>query len=230
MELLPQSLAEVIAQLPTIGILVLLEGILSVDNALALAVIARGLPEQQQRRALTFGLVGAVVFRVLALMMAGFLMKWRWVKFVGGGYLVWLAIQHWRKKGADLHKGEGVAKAAASFWRVVLVIELTDIAFAADSILAAVAVSQKLWVVVVGGLIGLIMMRFAASVFIVLLKKFPAFENTAFLLVFGVGLKLLIQGFEIPGVDFHGGQSPAFWIFWGYVAVCLLLGFRRKTA
>jgi len=215
--------------LATIGLLVFLEGILSVDNALAIALIARSLPKSQQRKALTYGLVGAVAFRIVALAMVQQLMGWVWVKFIGGGYLMFIAIKHWVKP-AVAHDETKPAKASAlNFWKVILLIELTDIAFAADSILAAVAVSNKLWVIVIGGIIGLIAMRFAASHFIKLLEKFPNFEQTAYLLVFGVGIKLIVDGFKFPGVNFHSGSSPAFWIFWLFVAVAIAYGFMKRS-
>ena len=88
------------------------------------------------------------------------------------------------------------------FWNTVIAIELTDMAFAVDSIVAAVAmvsgansgekctVHPKLWLVVVGGMLGVIAMRFAAAMFIKLLDKFPRFELSAYLLVLVIGVKL----------------------------------------
>lgn len=212
--------------LVTIGLLIFLEGVLSVDNAVVLALLARQLPENQRKRALTYGIAGAIVFRLLALAFVSHLMKWVWVKFVGGGYLLYVAITHWLKKGGDEQNVTSLK--GLKFWRVVLVIELTDIAFAIDSILAAVAVSPKLWVVVTGGVLGLIMMRFAATLFIRLLDKFPAFEDSAYLLVALVGAKLFIDGFKFPGVDFHSSSSPAFWAFWLLLALFVGLGFRKS--
>ncbi len=220
--------------LATIGLLIFLEGVLSIDNALALALIARTLPERMQRRALTYGLVGAVVFRILAIGMAGFLMKWVWVKFVGGAYLIYMALAHWLKKKSDApaEASESKNSGAVNFWKTIVLIELTDIAFAVDSILAAVALSPKIWVVVTGGVIGLIMMRFAANVFIRLLDRFPNFEQTAYLLVFLVGMKLLIDGTNkfvgLTWIDFHSPSSPAFWSFWILTATFIAMGFRQK--
>lgn len=209
----------------TIGLLVFLEGVLSIDNALALALIARGLPKHLQKKALTYGLIGAVVFRITALALAEHLMQWNWVKFVGGGYLVYMALSHWFLPKKEEHSS--TSSHAASFWKAVVLIELTDIAFAADSILAAVALSPKLWIVVTGGILGLIAMRFAAHVFITLLDRFPNFELTAYVLVLVVGLKLLIDGFKFEGVNFHSSDSPAFWAFWALMVMALIIGFVK---
>lgn len=216
--------------LVAIGFLVFLEGILSIDNALVLALIVSGLPAHQHKRALTYGIVGAIVFRIIAIALASYLMKWTWVKFLGGAYLIYLALHYWWEQRKGKQEGEDGNKSskAKGFWTTVLVVELTDIAFAIDSILTAVALTTKVWVVMTGGIIGLIMMRFAATLFIKLLEKFPRFEPTAYILVFVIGTKLLVDGFKFPQVDFHSASNPAFWIFWGSMLACLIFGFTKK--
>lgn len=209
-----------------LGLLVFLEGVLSIDNALVLALLARPLSKPLQKKALTYGLVGAVIFRLVAVLLAGHLMRWRWVKFVGGGYLLLLAYQHF----FSTNKGHEKSVKARGFWATVLVIELTDIAFAVDSILAAIAMTPKLWLIFTGGILGVILMRFAASQFIHLLEKFPRFENTAFLLVFVIGVKVIIEGLQVPGIDFHDSGNPSFWIFWGLMAAAFGYGFVPKKA
>ena len=210
-----------------VGVLIFLEGILSVDNALVLAILAKHLPKDQQKRALTYGLIGAFVFRFIALAMVTYLTKWTWIKFVGGGYLVYIAVKNlfFANPQADGQTDEGVPM---SFWKTVLVIELTDIAFAVDSILAAVALTDKLWVIYTGGILGIILMRFAATQFIGLIEKFPKLEKTAYLLVFVIGLKVIIEGLRLPGVNFHSPSEASFWIFWAIMAGCIGYGFIPK--
>lgn len=209
--------------------LAFLEGILSIDNALVLALTAKVLPKEQQRKALTYGLAGAVVFRILALLIVRQLMAWTWVKYVGGAYLVFISLQHLlRKKHHDAAK-EG-KHSGRSFWKTVLVIELMDIAFAVDSILAAVALTQKFWIVFIGGFLGVIMIRFSASIFIKLLTRFPAFEPTAYLLILWIGLKLIIEGLHLPGLEFESPSQLGFWCFWGLMGLTILSGFRPKRS
>jgi len=247
-----------------IALLIVLEGVLSIDNALVLGILAKRLPKHQQKKALTYGLGGAFVFRVIAIVTAAYLLKLWWVKLLGGGYLLFVAIKHFFfdekhtdfdvKIGPDGHPiiSDKVATAVAStgrkfagFWSTVAVIELTDIAFAVDSILAAIAVipvvspdqtNPKLWVVVAGGMLGVIMMRFAAIVFIKLLDKFPRLEISAYLLILVIGLKLVADwAFNKPPenraadwhppVDFHSLSSVAFIIFWGLMVMCFAVGF-----
>ncbi len=211
-----------------VGVLIFLEGILSVDNALVLAVLARDLPKEQQKKALTYGLVGAFVFRFIALALVTFLVKWRWVKFVGGGYLIYLAVAHLLFNKKDGDDATQSSKKKRGFWATVAVIELTDIAFALDSILAAVALTNKLWVIYLGGILGIILMRVAAGAFIKLLDKFPRLEQTAYMLVFIIGGKVILEASDI-GLNFHSVSSVEFWVFWASMATCIAYGVLPKT-
>jgi YkoY family integral membrane protein len=264
-----------------IALLVLLEGVLSIDNALVIALLAKRLPKAQQTRALTYGLAGAFIFRIIAIATASYLLRWRIVKLVGGAYLLWIALKHLlSKRSAEDHISVGADHTpivvnetgrelseeereqelnartplpvhepmGATFWKTVAVIELTDIAFAIDSILAAIAMvgsapaghtgpHPKLWVVITGGILGVILMRVAATVFIRLLDRFPRFETSAYLLVTLIGAKLVVDWAgntpEHPHrIDFHDTSSPAFWVFWFLMVVCTATGFlpqRKRT-
>ncbi|MBW2485384.1 MAG: TerC family protein, partial [Deltaproteobacteria bacterium] len=194
--------------------LAILEGILSVDNSLVLAIMVRTLPKELQKKALMYGIFGAFFFRVVALIFAAHLMRFMAFKIIGGGYLVYLAMKHmffFYKE--DAHQPR--PKAAASFWRTVLLVELTDIAFSIDSITTAVAMSDKLIVVWLAGIMGIIFLRFAAGFFIRLLEKLPKLEDLAYQLIFFVGTKLLLEGFHIE-------ISHA--VFWMMMAVIAVLG------
>lgn len=219
--------------LAIIGLLVLLEGVLSIDNALVLGLLAKRLPKHQRSRALSYGIIGAFVFRAIAVLLAAYLLQWVFVKFIGGAYLVYISVKHFLEGGAaedDEHEKVAVDVAGNSqvvstgssataaerrepaskattdaeksaewwqFWKTVGVIELTDVAFAVDSILAAIALaggrSNKLWVIYLGGILGMVLMRFAAAFFIRLLDRFPRFEISAYLLVLVIGLKLVLD-------------------------------------
>jgi YkoY family integral membrane protein len=170
--------------------LAVLETLLSIDNAVILALMARELPEAQQKKALRYGLIGAVVLRLLAVYSATRLVQYAWVKALGGAYLLWLAIRYFFKWGSS---GEKTRKASTRFWVVVFWIEVTDLVFAVDSILAAVAITDQYWVIVSGGLLGVVAIRFAAGRLIQLLNRFPKLESFAYLLVAGVGIKVLYQ-------------------------------------
>jgi YkoY family integral membrane protein len=186
-----------IADLVTIGLLVILEGLLSADNALVLALLVLGLPREQQARALRYGMAGAFGFRILAILLAAQLMQLAWVKLVGGLYLGYLAYAHFANKGE--HGGGHqvpVAKGAfglSPFWATVVRVELIDLAFSIDSILVAVALSPKLWVVVTGGLLGIVMMRLVAGQMIALIRRYPALVDGAFIIIAWVAVKLVAE-------------------------------------
>jgi YkoY family integral membrane protein len=230
-----------------IALLVLLEGLLSIDNALVLALLARRLPKGLRAKALMYGLAGAFVFRFIMIGSAAYLLHWRIVKLIGGGYLLWISVQHFfftrpePQPSLDEADDSPAAAATPKFWPTVALIEVTDIAFAVDSILAAIALvgsapaghvgpHPKLWVVITGGMIGVMLIRVAAAGFIRLLERFPRLETTAYLLIMVIGLKLLADwGFNTEQqpsrADFHDAASPLFWTFWSLMALCIAIGF-----
>lgn len=185
------------SDLATVGLLVLLEGLLSADNALVLAILVLGLPPEEQKRALRYGIAGAFGFRVLALMLVRYLMEAAWVKVLGGAYLCYLALSHFRGSSDDANRQHlRPAKPAfglSAFWATVVRVEAIDIAFSVDSILVAVAMSDKLWVVITGGLLGIATMRLVAGRLIELIRRYPPLVDGAFIIVGWVGFELLLE-------------------------------------
>jgi len=235
--------------LGVIALLVFFEGLLSIDNALVLALLARRLPKQLRAKALTYGLAGAFVFRFIMIGFAQYFLQWRMVKLIGGGYLLWISLQYFffKKEEPKLSIDDDDESAQATgFWRTVALIEVTDVAFAIDSILAAIALvgpapvghkglHPKLWVVITGGMIGVMLMRIAAAMFIGLLERFPRFETSAYLLVLTIGSKLLVDWAvnteqQPDRANFHNPASPLFWTFWALMVICIGIGFIPKRS
>jgi YkoY family integral membrane protein len=199
-----------IADLLTIGLLVLLEGLLSADNALVLAILVLGLPPAEQRKALRYGILGAFAFRILAIFFASLMIRLAWVKLVGGAYLLNLAYNHFFSGGEAeaRHRAKPAAPwlGLSAFWATVVKVELTDIVFAVDSILVAVAMSPKLWVIITGGILGIIAMRVVIGQLLAIVQRYPALVDGAFVIIAWVGIKLLAEflhqigylHFEIP--------------------------------
>jgi len=183
--------------------LVVLEGLLSADNALVLAVLVKHLPEKQRKKALLYGLIGAYLFRFIFIGIGVYLVKFWIVKVLGAAYLMWISIDYFRKKGGDDDEAkefnkEGVlVRMFGMFWGTVVAVELMDIAFSVDSILAAFAVSSEVWVLLIGGMLGILMMRTIAGVFVTLIDKVPELETTAFILIFIIAVKMLLSVFHI---------------------------------
>jgi YkoY family integral membrane protein len=194
----------------TIGLLIALEGLLSADNAMVLAVLVLGLPKTQQKKALRYGIIGAFAFRTIATLLATFMIKLGWVKLLGAGYLLYLVYHHFAgSQDSDDRRTPPKAQAwmgLSPFWATVVKVELTDIVFAIDSILVAVAMSQKTWVILTGGILGIVMMRLVIGKLLSLVERYPVLVDGAFVIIGWVGMKLLIEyahaegyvGFEVP--------------------------------
>jgi YkoY family integral membrane protein len=198
-------------------ILVVLEGLLAADNALVLAIMVKDLPEHDRKKALFYGLAGAFIFRFVSLFVISYLVDVWQVQAIGAIYLLFMAGNHIFRKIVK----KGVKKAKDSktsgFWTTVIKVEVADIAFAVDSILAAVAMAVvlpetplpniggldggKFLVIFAGGLIGLIIMRFAANKFVQLLEKRPGLEIAAFVIVGWVGVKLAVYTLSHPALS-----------------------------
>ncbi len=197
------------ADLLTVGLLVILEGLLSADNALVLAILVLGLPKEQQQKALRYGILGAFAFRIIAILLATQLISFGWVKLVGGGYLMWLTYSHFFLHGSDAGARRAIKPARAwlglsAFWATVVKVELTDVVFAVDSILVAVAMSSKTWVIITGGVLGIIAMRMVIGQLLAIVRKYPALVDGAFIIIGWVAIKLFIEYAAQAGyIDFH---------------------------
>lgn len=185
------------ADLATIGMLILLEGVLSADNALVMAVMVLGLPDEQRKKALSYGLVGAFALRIIATLLAVFLMQLLWVKVAGGAYLLYLVWQHFAGHNDQTDRSTPpVAKPAfglSAFWATVIRVELMNLAFSIDSILVAVGISSKQWVVMAGGILGIVAMRVIVGQIMALVEKYPPLVDGAFVIITWVALKLFVE-------------------------------------
>lgn len=237
-------------------VLIGLEGLLAADNAVVMAVMVKHLPKAQQKKALFYGLAGAFVFRFAALFMITLLVNIWQIQALGAAYLLFISAKHiYDQRKGEEHSIEPEATKGSSFWMTVLKIELADIAFAIDSMLAAVALavtlphlnlfglddigginSGQFTVMLAGGLIGVIIMRFAAHKFVQLLEKYPQLETAAFVVVGWVGVKLLVMtlSHDKLGVLPHDFPHSTPWTitFWivlvGIVVVGALVGLKKN--
>ncbi|GMB10110.1 YkoY family integral membrane protein [Thermolongibacillus altinsuensis] len=223
-------------------VLVALEGILAADNAVVMAIMVKHLPQDQQKKALFYGLAGAFILRFAALFVISYLVNIWQIQAIGALYLIFIAVHHFLHKKKDGTHKEHAKK--SGFWGTVLKVELADLAFAIDSILAAVALAVTLpetnlpaiggmdggrfLVIFAGGLIGVIIMRFAANLFVQLLQKRPSLESAAFLIVAWVGVKLAVHTLAHPSVAIISEHFPhsALWkiTFWAVLLLIALGG------
>jgi len=196
--------------------LIFLEGILSIDNAAVLGALVSRLPSDkpipwprglkalddrlhgilgnQRDAALRVGLLGAYLGRTVMLFLASYIIQNPWLKLLGAAYLIHLALDNLGAVRRD-HDGEGEMRPVKEkgFWGMVLTVELMDLAFSLDNVVAAVSLSDKLWVVILGVAIGILTMRFAAGVFSRLVEKQPVLQQAAYILVLNIGVELLLE-------------------------------------
>lgn len=203
--------------------LIYLEGILSIDNAAVLGALVSHLPKDeavpwprilrflkrpvhrllggQRLAALKVGLLGAYLGRGSMLFIAQWVVQNPWLLLAGGLYLIKLAADHLgalpgvAEEEVEETAGQSLRKMGRSFWSVVVAVELADLAFSLDNVVAAVALSRQYWVVLTGVALGIITMRFAAGIFVRLIDRYPELESAAYLLVFNIGVMLLLEDF-----------------------------------
>lgn len=203
----------------TILNIILVESLLSVDNAAVLATLVMDLPEKQRAKALRIGLILAYIFRGTALILAGYLIQIEWLKLVGGAYLLFLCVKFFYE---NIVKHKGVMEEAAEeikehvpkkrlfgmsqFWSTVVMVEAMDLVFSLDNVLAAVAYTKNIYIICIGVFIGIITMRIVASYFVKLMQRFPFLDNAAFLVIGVLGLKLCYEFFfPTNPAEGHGG-------------------------
>jgi len=216
------------SDLLTIGLLVILEGLLSADNALVLAVMILGLARDDQQKALRYGLVGAFAFRILATLLATYLIRLGWVKLLGGLYLLYLAYRHFFLSGSAAERTRPrpaqVWLGMSALWGTVVKVELVNIAFSIDSILVAVAMSPKLWVILAGGLLGIVAMRVVIGRLLAIVRRYPTIVDGAFVIISWVGIKLLLEWARGSGlVDFDVPR----WLSLGMILVIFAVAYLQ---
>jgi YkoY family integral membrane protein len=183
--------------------LIVIESLLSVDNAAVLATMVLDLPPHQRKKALRYGIIGAYVLRGVCLFLAAWLVKIWWLKPIGGFYLLYLSFDYFKGKIQKANNGgeEDVDKSKnwlyrstvgvfGVFWATVALVELMDLAFSIDNVFAAVAFTDHVVLIYIGVFIGILAMRFVAQTFVKLIEKFTFLETAAFIVIGVLGIKL----------------------------------------
>ncbi|GKQ43286.1 membrane protein [Companilactobacillus sp. RD055328] len=208
--------------------LVILECMMSLDNAVVLAAQTKILPDRKdQEKALLYGLLGAYIFRFIAVGVGSFLIRFWIVKVIGAAYLLYLSVSFFTKRNNEDngHKLLPAMSKLSLFWRVVISIELMDIAFSVDSVLASLALSENPIILILGGLIGILAMRLIAEVISSIMNRIPELIEAAYVLIFFISIKLFLT---IPAIDVEI-PSYLFLIFTFLVfGVTFVIHFLRK--
>jgi len=184
--------------------LVIIESLLSVDNAAVLATMVMDLPKEQRKKALKYGIIGAYVFRGICLVLAAWLIKIWWLKSLGGLYLVYIFFNYFKTKSTIAKEDDLLNKNESKiykytfglfgkFWSTVILVEIMDLAFSIDNVFAAVAFTKNIYLIWIGVFIGILAMRFVAQSFVKLMEKYPFLETAAFVVIGILGVKLLLS-------------------------------------
>lgn len=232
--------------------LIFLEGILSIDNAAVIGALVSPLPENeevpwpaalkglgvalhpllgfQRMAALRVGLLGAYVGRGAMLFFTSFLIHNSWIKLVGAAYLIHLAFDNLGDMSGGLEEGGEVTPIQVrSFWATVLTVEIMDLIFSIDNVVAAVSLSEKLWVVMLGVGIGILTMRYAAGIFSYAVEREPILKTAAYILVLNIGVELILAqvwGLEIPDLLRFGISVATILLSLAYAHSAFLQRFR----
>jgi YkoY family integral membrane protein len=193
--------------LAIIGNLIIIESLLSVDNAAVLATMVMDLPKEQRARALKYGIFGAYFFRGLCLLFASFLITFWYLKPLGGLYLLYLVYVYFKKKSTPTVEDDILNKKShwfyritigwlGQFWATIALVELMDLAFSIDNVFAAVAFSENIILIWTGVFIGILAMRFVAQAFVKLMEKYAFLETSAFVVIAILGMKLMLSIIE----------------------------------
>jgi YkoY family integral membrane protein len=206
-ELFAQIIAHPLSSLLVIGNLIIIESLLSVDNAAVLAAMVMDLPVKQRYAALQYGILGAYVFRGICLFFASFLVKIWWLKLFGGIYLLFLFINWYRGRKTPEVSDDYFDKQHNKFYSwisarigpfvsTIILVELMDLAFSIDNVFAAVAFTDNILLVYAGVFIGILAMRFVARGFITLMETYPFLKGSAFVVIGLLGMKLSVSSLE----------------------------------
>ncbi len=203
-------------------ILIVLEAVLSADNAIALASIARSVQDPEaQKKALNIGLVGAYILRVILILGATYVIEYWQFELLGALYLLWLVFNYFVLEDDEEEDSETRSLGFKSLWQVIPTIAITDLAFSLDSVTSAVAITEETWLIIAGGTIGIIILRFLAGLFIRWLQEYTYLEDAGFITVGFVGLRLLLK------VWLPDTYIPE-WVTIAVVAIFFTWGFSKR--
>lgn len=173
----------------------------------------------QRQAALEVGLLGAYLGRGLMLLITSLIIKNALIKIVGAIYLIHLSMNHLgditvKKESVEQEIEEELEEETylvkqltktTSFWRTVLIIELADLIFSLDNVIAIVALTQNFIVLIIGVALGILLMRIAAQKLIPIIEKIPELGIAAYILIFNIAIELLLE--TIYGIHFSETQK-----------------------
>ncbi|MGB8698926.1 MAG: hypothetical protein WCD18_05870, partial [Thermosynechococcaceae cyanobacterium] len=197
------------------------EAVLSADNAIALAALVQGIEDEPlQRRALNLGMVAAFAMRMLLIFTATWVIHYWQFELLGAGYLLWLSLQYFLSEEDTEHHHHGPR--FTNLWQAIPLIAITDLAFSLDSVTTAIALANDRWLVILGGVIGIVTLRCLAGLFIRWLKVYVHLQDAGYVTVALVGLRLLVK-------VLNDNLVPPEWLMVTAIALLFAWGFSKRV-
>ena len=219
------SWSEILTLLP---ILIILEILLSADNAIALASLTKSLKNSEDRtRALNIGITISLILRIFLILLSALLLKYLIIRVLAGLYLIYLFFSNVILKGKN-YSDEEIKKDYSNFnkinfIKVVALLSVTDLAFSIDSITTAVAISDQYILVVTGAVIGVIALRFTSEIFLRLIEYFTRLEMAGYIAILIIGSKLILNTIFVESF------LPDFY-FYILILISFVWGFSEKKS
>jgi len=188
--------------------LVVLELVLGVDNVIFISILAGKLPQDQQQRARTTGIMMAVITRILLLLslswiiglteplfpIAGFEISGRDLVLLAGGlFLIWKSVHEIHQK-LEGEEGESSARVRGAFWSVIVQIMLLDIVFSLDSVITAVGMVDEIVIMIAAVVISAVVMVFTSTPLANFVERHPTVKMLALSFLLLIGFTLLVEG------------------------------------
>ena len=155
-----------------LGSIIWVNILLSGDNAVVIALAARALPPHQQKKAIFFGSAAAIVMRIVLTLIAVEMLKWPWLKIVGGVLLVYIGVSLLLEE-ADEDEGGGEAT-NSGLLTAIRTILVADLVMSLDNVLAVAAAAKGDTVLLVLGLgISIPLIIFGSTMLLKVMDRFP---------------------------------------------------------
>lgn len=192
--------------------LIALEVVLGIDNIIFISILAGKLPPDQQRKARTWGILLAMVLRLVLLAAISVIIKLNnelfplfgisisgkdLILILGGLFLIYKSTKeiYHKIEGEPDDKEQKVGK--ATFINIIGQILLLDLVFSVDSIITAIGLANEIWVMYTAVIVTVIIMLIAAGPISNFVNKHPAFKVLALSFLLLIGFTLLIEGFDV---------------------------------
>lgn len=204
--------------------IVLIDLLLGGDNAVVIALACRKLPPQRQKKAIILGTFGAIVARVVLLIIAVQLLALPWLKVVGGLLLLWIGF-----KLVSNEEEETTVDSDSRLWKTVLTITLADVVMSLDNVLAVAAAGNgNVWLVSFGVLISIPVIMMGSKLVLKLLTRFPFIVTLGGALIGWIAGSMLVSD---PALQHLTGHLA--WLHWvaGAAGALLVMGYGvgRRT-